>query len=106
MTILGNLTQHSKVDYSHLLELTINIGAIDIYMEQVDDMLKNTTDPFAQKYPEIFRSVIEDVARDNWLKEGEPILTKEQMDDAYSTAKSRSEDKSWEILGRFNVCLN
>lgn len=81
-------------------------NAIDSYMDRVDDMLKNTTDPFAQKYPEIFRALIEAVAKENWLTNGEPVLSKEQMDRVYSLAKNQSGDRTWERIGRFNICMN
>ena len=82
------------------------MNAIDSYMEEVDGMLKTTTDPFAQKYPELFKSSIEMVARDNWLKHGDPILSKEQMDNVYTSSKAQSGDKTWALVGHFNICMN
>ena len=82
------------------------MNTIDSYMEQVDDMLKNTTDPFAQKHPDIFRLLIEIIAKENWIETGEPTLTTKQMDKVYSSAKNQTGDKTWQILGRFNVCMN
>jgi hypothetical protein len=75
-------------------------------MDVVDGMIKNTTDPFVQKHPKILRKLIEGVAKDNWLNNGDPILTKEQMDMVYILAKNKSGDKSWEIVGPFNICMN
>lgn len=82
------------------------MNAVDTYMEQVDETLKNTTDPFAQKYPQLFKEIIRMIAMDNWIKHGEPILSKEQMDDAYVKAKNQSGDKTWAIVGPFNICMN
>jgi len=82
------------------------MSRISEYMEQVDNMLNNTTDPFAKKYPNIFRTLIEMVANDNWLTTGEAILSKEQMDDVYVRAKNQSGDKTWALVGTFNICMN
>lgn len=57
------------------------MNAIEEYMSKIEAMLNKTTDPFVQKYPEVFKELIESVAKENWIKHGEPILYQNQMDE-------------------------
>ena len=82
------------------------MNAVDIYMKHVDEILQNTTDPFARKHSQLLREIIHIIAMDNWIKYGEPILSQEQMDEVYVKAKNQSGDKTWAIVGPFNLCMN
>lgn len=82
------------------------MGSVEAYMEGVSKVLKNSTDPFATKHSQILISLIEIVANKNWLNNGEPILTNEQINTVYTIAKTQSCDKTWELHGKFNVCMN
>ena len=79
---------------------------IDIYMKQVDTIIKNTKDPFIQKYPKVTRDLIESYAKENWLATGDPILNPDQMSDVFKKMQEHKTDKSWEYINGVNMCMN
>ena len=79
---------------------------IDQYMEKVKEMMLHTQDPFAKSHSDLFLEIIREIAQENWLKDGEPILSEDQMDEVYTLAQNKCGDKSWQIVGGFNICMN
>lgn len=86
--------------------LLSNMNKLDDYMNMINESLKQTTDPFAKKHGEILKSLVRKIATDNWINNGDPILNQEQMNWVYAEAKRKTRDKSWEIVGPFNICMN
>ena len=95
-----------KENYSHSLKLIKEMNSVENYMESVDKILKETTDPFAKQYSDLLKSIIRIFAMENWISNGEPILSTEQMIEVYEKAKNQSGDKAWAIVGSFNICMN
>ena len=79
---------------------------IDSYMERVLKLLIDTKDPFAVKHKDALMAEIKVVAANNWLNQGEPVLTKEQLDSVYADVKEKVKDRSWALVGSFNICMN
>ncbi len=84
----------------------LSLNAIEQYLNQVSELLDKTKDPFAIKYRKELLSEIRIVASKNWIKDGEPILTSEQLNQAYINVQNKVADKSWSIVGKFNLPMN
>lgn len=82
------------------------LNEIEKYLNQVSELLDKTTDPFAIKYRKELLSEIRIIASKNWIKDGEPILTADQLNQAYVNVQNKVADKSWSIVGKFNLPMN
>jgi hypothetical protein len=82
------------------------LNEIDKYMVKVTELLDKTTDPFAAKYRKELLSEIKVIASKNWVQNGEPTLDPEQMRQAYINVQNKSADKSWAIVGGYNIAMN
>lgn len=82
------------------------LNTIEQYMQDVSALMDKTKDPFAQKYRKELLSEIRIIASKNWIKDGEPILTAEQLNQAYVNVQNKVADKSWSVVGKFNLPMN